>query len=82
MVDSLDISQYEHMDAVDVLRGTSTNVRLGIRRIRSGKHDKKDYGYEMVTLNRNARGRLGLVLGEENGEIIVEDTVQGEPASR
>ena len=81
MVDSFDISEYEHMDAVEVLRGTKSLVKLGIKRdCKDEKTEKKSLGYEMITLNRSSRGRFGLILGEENGEIIVEDTIVDEPA--
>ena len=82
LVDSTDISEFEHMNAVEILRGTGSRVKLGIKRQpKASKERENTYGYEMVTLNRNQRGRLGLILGEENGEIIVEDTVPEEPAS-
>ena len=82
MVDSVDISEYEHMDAVEVLRGTKSRVLLGIeRKAKSENSGERSLGYEMITLNRNSRGRIGLVLGTENGEIIVEDTVPEEPAA-
>ncbi|XP_065071560.1 tyrosine-protein phosphatase non-receptor type 13-like isoform X2 [Rhopilema esculentum] len=82
LVDSTDISEFEHMNAVEILRGTGSRVKLGIKREpKASKERENTYGYEMVTLNRNQRGRLGLILGEENGEIIVEDTVPEEPAS-
>lgn len=70
------------MDAVDVLRGTSTHVKLGIQRpITDKKSGQKHLGYEIITLNRNARGRIGLVLGAEDDEIIVDDVIQDEPAA-
>ena len=82
MVNAVDISKYEHIDAVEFLRKTKGLVKLGIRRkFKSEKSSGKLLGYEMVTLERNSRGRHGLILDEENGEIIVGDTVPEEPAS-
>ena len=82
MVDSVDVRECEHMDAVELLRRTKGLVRLGIRReIKNQKSDVKVLGFEMVTLERDPTGRLGLTLGVEDGEIIVEDIVADEPAA-
>ena len=82
MVNSVDISKYEHLDAVEFLRKAKGLVKLGIKReFKSEKSNEKLLGYEMVTLEKNARGRHGLILDEENGEITVGDTVPEEPAS-
>ena len=70
------------MDAVELLRRTKGLVRLGIKRkVGNEKSGENLLGYEMITLERSSSGRYGLVLGEENGEIIVKDTVEDEPAA-
>ena len=83
IVDSVDISDYEHMDAVDILRNTSKIVRITVKR-KLKKQETGDLGSscEIVTLTRNGRGRVGVVLGEDNKEIIIDEIVPGEPAAK
>ena len=35
----------------------------------------------MVTLTRSGRGRLGLILGKMDDDVIVDDVVPGEAAA-
>ncbi|XP_031567263.1 tyrosine-protein phosphatase non-receptor type 13-like isoform X2 [Actinia tenebrosa] len=82
-VDDTDIRSMKHMEAVNVLRATKKFVKLVVvRRPTMVVKDGTSGHLETVNLTRTSRGRIGLLLKEDDqGVILVDDVVPGEPAA-